>query len=385
MEVMGQAGSKQQLFSVPTPLAPESGRYAVSQGRSDEATATPAADAHAARATALRLLEINALSAEELAWIEARRTQSKSEPVRGLTSAVFAKEGEDPTFEALRPFYREPTLERVQLQFEDRSLDPAHNPLALSSLRPPPRRAVGPAGVLAIGVAVLALAGVGYLAEVAGSGAQRQTKSLTLPVRMAKSPRVINPVPTSDALTAQAQNRASAATEAGGAGVVADEVLWSSPAAATVMQPATAAVAPVAQVVAAPVVAGAGTGTEAVSAAVRRRRLLAWRARTADPRAQAARAAALGPSLAMPTQPSREQIRVGLDSARAALQTCAGVLHGTSTAHVTIASSGRVASATIEGAFAGTPAGSCMARALRDAVFPRFSDPNLQVTYPFRL
>jgi len=39
----------------------------------------------------------------------------------------------------------------------------------------------------------------------------------------------------------------------------------------------------------------------------------------------------------------------------------------------------------VDGAFAGTPQGSCMARALRGAQFPQFASSQLRVVYPFAL
>jgi hypothetical protein len=48
-------------------------------------------------------------------------------------------------------------------------------------------------------------------------------------------------------------------------------------------------------------------------------------------------------------------------------------------------SSGRVTNARVQGQFAGTPEGSCIARAVRRARFPRFKRPSFQVTFPYRL
>ena len=362
---MAQAGRKHELFSVPTPLEPESGRYEIAKAPPEASPADPEAEPHVSTASALRLLEINQLSSEELGWIEARRSSPNLEPVRGATSAVFAKEGEDPTFEALRPFYREPTLERVQLQFEDRSLDPAENPLAHNSLKPAARRALGLTGALAVGVTILALSSVAYLAGVAGWGVHERAATQEAAAKNAEPPHLM--IPDTVEQPAPTDEATDTAREA-----ATDDVPWSVPAERQPAESADPAPAP--------------TPASSSSAPVRRRRLNAWRARLAH-----ARAASAAPSLvpvavaAVPAQPTREQIRAGLESVRPALQACAGVLHGTSTARINIASTGRVASANIHGAFAGTPEGSCMARTLRGAVFPRFSDPNLQVTYPFRL
>jgi hypothetical protein len=52
---------------------------------------------------------------------------------------------------------------------------------------------------------------------------------------------------------------------------------------------------------------------------------------------------------------------------------------------VTFASSGRVTTANVAPPFAGTPTGSCIARAVRSATVPPFSRPTFQVNYPFAL
>jgi hypothetical protein len=86
----------------------------------------------------------------------------------------------------------------------------------------------------------------------------------------------------------------------------------------------------------------------------------------------------------LPAQPSREQIKQTMEAARSSLQLCSADAHGIAFANVTIAGSGHVSYSTIGGAFAGTPQGSCMARALRSAQFPRFAATSLTVSYPFQ-
>jgi hypothetical protein len=66
------------------------------------------------------------------------------------------------------------------------------------------------------------------------------------------------------------------------------------------------------------------------------------------------------------------------------LAKCVQDKHGTTFANVTIQGSGLVSYSLIEGAFAGTEAGSCMARALRTATFPEFAGPPFKVRYPLR-
>jgi hypothetical protein len=48
-------------------------------------------------------------------------------------------------------------------------------------------------------------------------------------------------------------------------------------------------------------------------------------------------------------------------------------------------SNGHVSNASVTGQFAGTPVGSCIARAVRGATFPRFANPTFTFSYPFRL
>lgn len=84
----------------------------------------------------------------------------------------------------------------------------------------------------------------------------------------------------------------------------------------------------------------------------------------------------------LPAQPTREQVRDVMSAMHSELARCARDQHGTTYANVTIQGSGRVSYSLIEGAFAGTEAGSCMARALRSAKFPEFVGPPFKVRYP---
>jgi hypothetical protein len=85
-----------------------------------------------------------------------------------------------------------------------------------------------------------------------------------------------------------------------------------------------------------------------------------------------------------PAQPSREQIRDVMLAMHNQLAQCVQDKHGTTYANVTIQGSGLVSYSLIDGAFAGTEAGSCMARALRSATFPEFAGPPFKVRYPLR-
>lgn len=83
-----------------------------------------------------------------------------------------------------------------------------------------------------------------------------------------------------------------------------------------------------------------------------------------------------------PAQPTREQVRDVMSAMHSQLAQCVQDKHGTTYANVTIQGTGRVSYSLIEGAFAGTEAGSCMARALRSAKFPEFVGPPFKVRYP---
>lgn len=85
----------------------------------------------------------------------------------------------------------------------------------------------------------------------------------------------------------------------------------------------------------------------------------------------------------LPEQPSRSDVQKGLEDVRPQLNACAQGSHGTTYANITIVGAGRVSYAMMGGDFAGTAAGSCMAKALRTATFPRFSGASLKVRYPF--
>jgi hypothetical protein len=93
-------------------------------------------------------------------------------------------------------------------------------------------------------------------------------------------------------------------------------------------------------------------------------------------------AAASDGAPALPEQPSREQVRDTMLAMHSTMAACAAGKHGTTFANVTVQGDGRVSYSLIEGAFAGTEAGSCMARALRSATFPPFAGPPFKVRYP---
>jgi len=84
-------------------------------------------------------------------------------------------------------------------------------------------------------------------------------------------------------------------------------------------------------------------------------------------------------------QPTRTEVAAAFAEARDDVVRCAAGQQGTVAARVTFAGpTGQVSTATIVTApFAGTPAGSCMARALRQMRLEPFENPSLTVTYPY--
>jgi hypothetical protein len=100
----------------------------------------------------------------------------------------------------------------------------------------------------------------------------------------------------------------------------------------------------------------------------------------------AGRAAAAAPSASdLPPQPSRDDVRAALRAVIPDLQKCTGALHGTADVTMTVRSAGVVSYAVVAGSFAGTPEGSCIARTVKLAKFPAFSEPTVRVSYPFEL
>lgn len=97
--------------------------------------------------------------------------------------------------------------------------------------------------------------------------------------------------------------------------------------------------------------------------------------------------AAAGGGSGLPAKLSRAQVQAGMRTVAGAVARCGRGESGRVTVNVVIdGSSGRVSSAEVTGQFAGSAVGSCAARAVRGARFPRFSDSSLSVRgYPFVL
>jgi hypothetical protein len=88
---------------------------------------------------------------------------------------------------------------------------------------------------------------------------------------------------------------------------------------------------------------------------------------------------------AMPEMPRRETVAHALGSLQSAMRACAGDDARTAYLTINFASSGRVTTAVTEAPYAGTPAGSCMARAARAATVPAFTRPSFSVRAPFAM
>ena len=87
----------------------------------------------------------------------------------------------------------------------------------------------------------------------------------------------------------------------------------------------------------------------------------------------------------LPSAPDRSTIQAVLAARADAVSACANGAHGLADVDIVISGSGRITTATVNGSFAGTAIGSCIARAVRAATFPPFAQPRFQVTYPYHL
>jgi hypothetical protein len=88
-----------------------------------------------------------------------------------------------------------------------------------------------------------------------------------------------------------------------------------------------------------------------------------------------------------PETPARSDVLNAMRGVQGAVRACAVSTGQTGLANISItfASSGRVTTASVAPPFAGTPVGSCMARAVRAATVPAFTRPTFSVSYPFSL
>jgi hypothetical protein len=83
-------------------------------------------------------------------------------------------------------------------------------------------------------------------------------------------------------------------------------------------------------------------------------------------------------------KPSRDDVLKAMKGVTDAVKACAAGQAGVAFANITVVGkTGRVGNVDVTGV-TGEP-GSCIARAVRKAVFPKFTAENFQVKFPFRL
>lgn len=88
----------------------------------------------------------------------------------------------------------------------------------------------------------------------------------------------------------------------------------------------------------------------------------------------------------VPVTPARQDVAEAMARVHQAVRDCApGYSGSTVQVRTTFVSSGGVTTAMVDGALAGTPEGSCVARAVRDARLPEFQQDTFVVAYPFAL
>jgi hypothetical protein len=91
------------------------------------------------------------------------------------------------------------------------------------------------------------------------------------------------------------------------------------------------------------------------------------------------------PSGPLPETPSRDAVVTALDAVAPAVRACTHGQRGIAQVDLTVTNAGKVSHAVVAGDFAGTPEGTCIARAVRGARFAPFQKPMFRVVYPFSL
>lgn len=81
----------------------------------------------------------------------------------------------------------------------------------------------------------------------------------------------------------------------------------------------------------------------------------------------------------------RAQVIAAMNGLAAALRSCVGEQHGVADVTLTVRGSGVVSHALVEGTFAGSEKGSCIARTLRTAKLPPSPQAVLHIAYPLQL
>lgn len=92
------------------------------------------------------------------------------------------------------------------------------------------------------------------------------------------------------------------------------------------------------------------------------------------------------PEPSLRRSPTRDEVRAAMAALTPAITACAAGEHGLASTAITFdGATGRARSALVNGDFAGTAAGSCMARALRGASLEPFAQETFTVQFPFAL
>jgi predicted Zn finger-like uncharacterized protein len=100
----------------------------------------------------------------------------------------------------------------------------------------------------------------------------------------------------------------------------------------------------------------------------------------------ASKPAAAAPSENLQSTPSREDVLGAMKGITSAVQACGGGQSGVAMAKVGVTgSTGKVSSVDVSGQFAGSPVGSCVAKEVRKAKFPKFSQSSFSFSYPFKI
>jgi hypothetical protein len=232
-----------------------------------------------------------------------------------------------------------------------------------------PRRGDSQAGLgwLALGVFTIVFAGGWLLTRGGYSGMQRKPATVSAPAASAKpsGPSDLAPAPAAALTTPdpaiEAADRAMTASEASER---ASRAAARRPRAKTSSEPS-------------------GTQTEGESPAAARR--------AGEPDSQSGSEPStltvkprLDPAN-LPDIPSRDDVISALEPLRGAIGECVHGMRGVAQLDITVSSSGSVSHAVVGGDFAGTPEGSCIARATRGAQFTPFKKPRFRVIYPFSL
>lgn len=289
-----------------------------------------------------------------------------------------------------------PASERAELRIEEQRLDRA-NPFLGSSLLPPPPKRYPWLKPLLISAAAGLMVGAGYAtARVRCAGAEcvlQPTAATSARTLQPTAAQPIEAIPAAVEVSLPEQSSAAAlATSAALAAPSAVAVAAPKsvqPSVVVARAPRASADAPKR---AKPRATAAAARKPAALAETEAKPAAALAETQAEPAAAVAETQAKPDSAALsqaaaaeptPAQPSRAQVQTGLEQVRGALASCADGRHGHVTANVTISGAGRATYSSIEGAFAGTPQGSCMARALRGAQFPPFTSAPLRVRYEY--